>query len=60
MNIDVILGIVRHLLTTFGGVLVTKGITDSTHLEAAVGGIIAIIGVIWSIVKNKNASTPEK
>jgi hypothetical protein len=56
MNIDVILGIVRHLLTTFGGVLVTKGITDATHLEAAVGGIIAIIGVVWSVVKNKKTA----
>ena len=47
---DRILGIVRHLLTTFGGVLVSKGTIDAGQLEIVAGGIIAIAGVVWSVM----------
>jgi hypothetical protein len=56
MNKETILGIVRHILTTAGGVLVTKGVTDDSNAQAIVGGIIAAIGVIWSIVQKKRAA----
>jgi hypothetical protein len=48
MNWDVIGGLVRHLLTFGGGFLVTNGTITDGDLQAVVGGVIAIGGVIWS------------
>jgi hypothetical protein len=49
MNLDIILGIARHLLTAFGGVLVTKGITDAATVDTAAGAIITLAGFGWSV-----------
>lgn len=54
MNRERILGIVRHILTTFGGSLVTKGTLDAAQLELAAGAIITLAGIIWSV------AAPEK
>jgi hypothetical protein len=56
MNQSVILGIVRHVLTTAGGVLITKGVTDNAGVEAIVGGLVAAVGVVWSIFAKRNPS----
>jgi len=53
MNKEIVLGIVRHILTASGGVLVTKGFVDAAGLEQVIGGLIAIVGVVWSIVSKK-------
>lgn len=53
MNPSVIAGIVRHVLTTAGGVLVTKGLTDEATVSAIVGGIVAAVGLIWSVLSKK-------
>jgi hypothetical protein len=55
MNPQIIGGILRHVLTTAGGALVAKGLTDSAGVEAIVGGLLAIFGVIWSITHKKKA-----
>lgn len=47
---DRILGIVRHLLTTFGGVLVSKGTIDAGQLEIIAGSLVALAGVVWSVL----------
>lgn len=47
------LGIVRHILTAAGGVLVTKGVIDDVGLTQAVGGLIALLGVAWSMYDKK-------
>ena len=49
MNWDIIGGLVRHLLTFGGGFLVTNGTMTDGDLQAVVGGVIAIGGVLWSI-----------
>ncbi len=49
MNKSMILGIVRHGLTTVGGVLVSKGVIDDAGWSEAVGAIVTLIGVGWSI-----------
>jgi len=53
MNSAQIAGIIRHLLTTFGGVLVTKGVTDEATLSAIVGGIVAAFGLVWSYISKR-------
>lgn len=50
MNKEQILGIVRHLLTFFGGILVTKGLVDETFVTELIGGISTVIGAVWSFL----------
>ena len=49
MNIESILGVIRHILTFGGGVLVSKGTLDQTMMLEGVGAIITLIGIVWSI-----------
>ncbi len=48
MTHDQILGLIRHILTAVGGVLVAKGIADEGTVTTVVGGLIGIGGAIWS------------
>lgn len=54
-TVDAILGVVRHALTTAGGGLVTAGYLSSDNLTQIVGGVIALLGVGWSIYQKKHA-----
>ena len=54
MSIDVITGIIRHLLTFGGGFLITKGVADSSTIDNGVGALITLIGVVWSIIHKLN------
>jgi hypothetical protein len=54
MNKTQVLGIVRHLLTFGGGLVVAKGWSSEVIVTELVGGIVAIAGAIWS------AYSPEK
>ena len=50
-------GIVRHILTAGGGVLVSKGVITDGMLEVAIGAVVALAGVIWSaLAKDKVAA----
>jgi hypothetical protein len=54
MTKEKVLGIVRHILTFVGGVIVAKGFIQETASEELIGGIMTLIGVLWSIIdKNK-------
>jgi hypothetical protein len=47
-------GIIRHVLTGIGGVLIAFGILDESILVETIGAAVAVTGVIWSIIdKNK-------
>jgi hypothetical protein len=50
MNKNQILGILRHSLTFIGGILVMRGLVDETTATEIVGGVITLVGTIWSIV----------
>lgn len=50
-----VLGIIRHALTFIGGIVVMKGITDETTVTEIVGGVVTLVGAIWSIV-DKNVA----
>ena len=58
MTKEQILGVVRHLLTFFGGILVTKGLIDETIVTEVIGGISTLIGAIWSFIAKTPVSTP--
>lgn len=49
MQTEIILGILRHVLTTSGGILVARGYTDNATVEAVAGAVITIAGAVWSI-----------
>ena len=49
-----IFGIIRHGLTFIGGLLVMKGLLSDPIWEEITGGVMTLVGAIWSIVdKNK-------
>lgn len=49
-------GIIRHALTFVGGICVMKGLVDETFVTEIVGGVMTLVGGIWSIVdKNVKA-----
>ncbi len=55
MNKEKILGIVRHVLTFVGGVVVAKGLATEAMSMEIIGATMTLIGGIWSIIsKNKN------
>jgi hypothetical protein len=58
-----ILGLIRHLLTFGGGILVSKGlIEDAATMETLVGAVVTVVGGAWSIydkVKNPAPKAPE-
>ena len=53
MNKEKVLGLLRHTLTFVGGILITKGLVDETMLAELVGGLITIIGGVWSVLNKK-------
>jgi hypothetical protein len=55
MTRDMWLGIARHLLTTLGGILVARGVVDAGMLEAAVGAVVTLGGIAWSVMDKKKA-----
>jgi hypothetical protein len=55
MNQDQIFGIIRHVLTTLGGVAVTKGWVDEESALELTGLVMSAIGFVWSFwVKRKS------
>ncbi len=50
---DAVLGIVRHIITTSGGALVTTGYVTQNDLTIIAGAGSVIVGIIWSIVEKR-------
>jgi hypothetical protein len=60
MKIEQVMGIIRHILTFVGGVVVAKGLVDETLITEIIGGTLTLIGGIWSIIsKNKTKEITE-
>ena len=51
----IILGIVRHSLTSIGGWLVASGRLSASDSEQIIGGVLAVLGVAWSIYSKRCA-----
>jgi hypothetical protein len=57
MTKEIIQSLARHILTALGALLVSKGVVGHAETEAIVGGIVASIGLGWSVWdKFKNRS----
>ena len=53
MNQEQIFGVIRHVFTAVGGIVIAQGyISDSMYTELS-GAVLALAGVIWSIVAKK-------
>jgi len=50
-----VLGIIRHVLTFVGGIVVMKGLIDDTTATEIIGGVVSLTGAIWSIVAKTKA-----
>lgn len=57
MNKPIMNGLLRHILTTVGGLLVANGLADETMVNAAVGVLITLVGMFMSY-KNKVDGEP--
>jgi hypothetical protein len=49
-----LMGVVRHILTFIGGVVMMIGIGEGEVIGEMVGSAVALTGLVWSIIeKNK-------
>jgi hypothetical protein len=53
---DQLLGLIRHTLTFVGGIIVAKGLVDESLSEEVIGGVMTLVGAVWSIVNKKKAA----
>lgn len=60
MNKDMILGLIRHILTTAGGALVAKGVVDADEAGQIAGALATLVGVAWSIWQKRSSSAQSK
>jgi hypothetical protein len=53
MSQEQIFGVIRHVFTAVGGIIIAKGyISDSMYTELT-GAVLTLAGVIWSIDSKK-------
>lgn len=60
MNKEQILGIIRHILTAVGVIIVAKGYMDEATVITVVGAIITAVSGIWSIFDKSEAQMEKK
>lgn len=53
--LQVILGVLRHLLTAGGGALATNGLIGSSDVELGVGAVLTLVGLVWSVWQKLNS-----
>ena len=46
-------GLIRHALTFLGGLAVAKGLVEESMIAEVIGGVMTLIGAIWSISVKK-------
>jgi hypothetical protein len=49
MNMDKVLGIIRHVLTFGGGFLVDADKLTEANLQNGVAAIVTLVGLAWSV-----------
>lgn len=54
MTKEMVLGIVRHVLTAGGAIVSANGFASSTDVETGVGAAVTLIGLAWSIWSKRN------
>lgn len=53
MNKQQIEGIVRHVLTFVGGILVIQGVVEESLLNEVIGAAVTLAGTLWSVFAKK-------
>jgi hypothetical protein len=51
----VVLGIIRHMITTWGGTLVAKGLMTQSQETQAIGAIMVVVPIGFSIYDKMQA-----
>lgn len=59
-NKDQLLGIIRHIVTFVGGLLVAKGKLDPGAVETIAGIATAVMGFLLSVMAPEKTMTPER
>lgn len=54
MTRDMWLGLLRHVLTAAGGILVARGAVDAGTMEMAVGGAVTLGAAGWSVWEKRS------
>lgn len=49
-------GIIRHIVTAVGGILVTLGVTDDGTAEQISGVLMMVIAAVWSVVSKRQST----
>ena len=49
MNLEIALGLLRHVLTLVGGYYVASGKLDASNAETIIGAVTSLVGAGWSI-----------
>ena len=50
-----VLGLIRHALTFVGGIIIAKGYIDEALTAELIGGVMTLVGAIWSVASKKAA-----
>ena len=58
MNWEELAGLLRHLLTIGAGYVVGAGVLDQAEAEAAIGALMALAGIGWSLMAKKAPPAP--
>jgi len=58
ITLEMVLSIVRQLLTFLGSYLITKAVITPDAEQTAIGAILALISVIWGIAAKHPSGDP--
>lgn len=53
---DQLLGLIRHGLTAVGGFIVAKGLVEDSLIQDAIGAVMTLVGIVWSVASKKKAA----
>ena len=53
MTKEQIQGLVRHLLTFVGGIVIMKGLATEAVVQELIGAALTIFGTVWSIASKQ-------
>ncbi len=53
MNMEMWLGLLRHLLTFGGGFIVARGYLDELTWVEVSGALVTLVGAIWSVIQKR-------
>jgi hypothetical protein len=60
MRPEMVMGLLRHILTFAGGALVSMGYLTEANVEAIIGAVMTLAGVGWSLVNKVPPPPPPK